>query len=145
VLAGGEAVSAVSLIDFGVVSGSAEVNIFETTIRYLGGLLAAYDLSGHKVLKSKAVELGERLLGAFDTPNGMPVTHWHVGREGELRASSFSLLAEVGSLSVEFTRLSQVTGDGRYYDAIARVMEEFLKQQMKTKVPGLWPYVFHLG
>jgi hypothetical protein len=48
------------------------VNVFETTIRYLGGLLSAYDLSGEEVILLKAVELGEMIYAAFDTPNHMP-------------------------------------------------------------------------
>lgn len=47
-------------------------NLFETTIRHLGGLLSAYDLSGEKALLLKAIELGDMLYMAFDTPNGMP-------------------------------------------------------------------------
>lgn len=50
----------------------SSLNVFETNIRYLGGLLAAYDLSGEKVLLLKAVELGDLLYAAFDTPNHMP-------------------------------------------------------------------------
>ena len=54
------------------------INVFETTIRYMGGLLAAYDLSNRKytILKTKAVELGNILYTAFDTPNRMPMTRW---------------------------------------------------------------------
>lgn len=36
-------------------------NMFETTIRYLGGLLSAYDLSGELALLQKAEELGDML------------------------------------------------------------------------------------
>jgi mannosyl-oligosaccharide alpha-1,2-mannosidase len=71
-----EAVAAVATIDFGQ-STSPTVNTFETCIRYLGGLLAAYDLSGHEVLKTKAVEVGDLLYGAFNTENGMPVDFIH--------------------------------------------------------------------
>lgn len=55
-----------------------QVNLFETTIRHLGGLLAAYDISGGKyiILVEKAVELGEILYTAFDTPNRMPTPHY---------------------------------------------------------------------
>lgn len=54
------------------------INLFETTIRHLGGLLSAWDLSGEKypVLVEKAVELGEMLYTAFDTPNRMPAPHY---------------------------------------------------------------------
>jgi mannosyl-oligosaccharide alpha-1,2-mannosidase len=39
-----------------------QVSVFETNIRALGGLLAAYDLSGDAVFLEKAKDLGERLL-----------------------------------------------------------------------------------
>jgi len=71
------ALRAVEKIDF---STTAEpiLNVFETNIRYLGGLLSAYDLSGakHPVLLDKAVQLGDMLYGAFDTPNRLPITRW---------------------------------------------------------------------
>ena len=49
---------------------------FETNIRYLGGLLAAYDLRPDQVLLDKAVELAETvIMPAYDTPNGMPAAY----------------------------------------------------------------------
>jgi endoplasmic reticulum Man9GlcNAc2 1,2-alpha-mannosidase len=48
-----------------------EVNLFETTIRVLGGLLAAYHLSGgDKLFLYKALALGLRLSPAFRSPTG---------------------------------------------------------------------------
>jgi mannosyl-oligosaccharide alpha-1,2-mannosidase len=72
------AVESVKDIDF-TTTEEDEINTFETTIRYLGGLLAAYDLSDGKypILLHKAVELGDMLYAAFDTPNRMPITRWH--------------------------------------------------------------------
>ena len=49
------------------------------------------------------------------------------------------VLAELGSLSVEFTRLAQITKEAKYYDAIARITNEFEIWQNSTRVPGLWP------
>ena len=49
------------------------------------------------------------------------------------------VLAEIGSLSMEFTRLTQLTNDNRYYDAIARITNELETIQTSTKLPGLWP------
>lgn len=71
------AVSALKSIDF-TTSPLDTINVFETTIRYLGGLLSAYDVSGaqYPALLEKATELGEMLYVAFDTPNRMPITHW---------------------------------------------------------------------
>ena len=49
------------------------------------------------------------------------------------------MLAELGSLAVEFTRLAQITDEMRYYDAVARVTNELELFQNKTHIPGLWP------
>ena len=72
-----EAVEAVGKIDF-TTSPRNDIPLFETVIRYLGGLVAAYDISGekYKVLLDKAVELADILMGAFDTPNRMPMTYY---------------------------------------------------------------------
>lgn len=138
-----EAVKAIEQIDF-TGTEEAELNTFETTIRYMGGFLGAYDLSGRQypALLEKAKELGEMLLVAFDTPNRMPITRWHwaKARDGEKQEAGTNVLsAELGSLSLEFTRLSQITKDGRYYDAVQRIMNHFEDQQMKTRLPGMWP------
>jgi mannosyl-oligosaccharide alpha-1,2-mannosidase len=55
-----------------------QVNLFETTIRHLGGLLSAFDISGgeREILVQKAVEVAEVLFTAFDTPNRMPNAHY---------------------------------------------------------------------
>lgn len=49
------------------------------------------------------------------------------------------VLAELGSLSVEFTRLAQLTREDKYYDAIARITNELEKMQNNTRLPGMWP------
>ena len=73
-----EAVAALKQIDF-TRAGHSMLNVFETSIRYLGGLLSAYDLSSgqHPELLEKASELGNMLYNAFDTPNRMPLTRWY--------------------------------------------------------------------
>jgi mannosyl-oligosaccharide alpha-1,2-mannosidase len=73
-----EAVRAVKDLDF-TTTKRQDIPLFETTIRYLGGLIGAYDISGnkHRILLDKAVELAEVLMGSFDTPNRMPITYYH--------------------------------------------------------------------
>ncbi|KAI9876893.1 MAG: hypothetical protein M1830_005374 [Pleopsidium flavum] len=138
-----EAVTEVTKIDFST-SEEPVLNVFETTIRYLGGFLSAYDLSGYPTLLDKAIELGEMLYVAFDTPNRMPITRWDwksavQGKPQE--ALENVLVAEIGSLSLEFTRLSQLSKDPKYFDAIQRITEQFDLQQNHTKLPGMWPVV----
>lgn len=48
------------------------VNLFETTIRVLGGLLGAYHLSGDGRLVDCAHEIGTALLAGFDSPSAVP-------------------------------------------------------------------------
>lgn len=138
-----EAVNATAGIDF-TTSPRADIPLFETTIRYLGGLLGAYDVSGakYKTLLRKAVELAEVLMGAFDTPNRMPDMYYHWApsyASQPHRAGLRVSLAEIASLSVEFTRLAQLTGEAKYYDAVARITDALDLFQPNTSIPGLWP------
>lgn len=137
-----EAVQAVTEIDF--APGNGELNMFETTIRYLGGLLSAYDLTNCKDsrLLGKAMELGDMIYMSFDTPNRMPITRWSAKKAAsgqEQSAAAQGIIAELASFNLEFTRLSQLTGDMRYYDAVTHVTALLSEQQNSTKIPGLWP------
>ena len=94
-----------------------EVNVFETTIRILGGLLSAYELSSDEVFLKKAVDLGDRLLRAFESSSGLAHStvnlrtgHAHSPAEG----ASFS---EVATLQLEFQALSYHTHDSKYFTA----------------------------
>lgn len=58
---------------------------------------------------------------------------------GQQQADPQSLSAELGSLSLEFTRLSQLTGDPKYYDAVRRITNVLETNQNRTNLPGLFP------
>lgn len=138
-----DAVNQTSHIDF-TTSSRNDIPLFEVTIRYLGGLLAAYDVSGktYRVLLDKAVELAEILYSAFDTPNRMPETYYHwkpAFAANPHRASSRVVLAELGTLNLEFTRLAQLTGEPKYYDAVARITDALEVWQNSTRLSGMWP------
>ncbi|KAF1847341.1 glycoside hydrolase family 47 protein [Cucurbitaria berberidis CBS 394.84] len=138
-----EALKALKKIDF-TTAGVTRLNVFETTIRYLGGLLSTYDLSNakHHVLLHKATELGDMLYAAFDTTNRMPITRWDweaAALGSHQAADPQALVAELGSLTLEFTRLSQLTGDPKYFDAVQRISDLLEKHQQRTKIPGLFP------
>ncbi|OBT90838.1 hypothetical protein VE02_00404 [Pseudogymnoascus sp. 03VT05] len=139
-----EALETVEKIDF-TTSPKTSIPVFETTIRYLGGLLAAYDISDAKypVLLTKATELGEILMSIFDTPNRMPVLHyqWQPQSASERhRAAGNSNFAELGSLTMEFTRLAQLTGEHKYYDAVARITNALVEwQERGTEIKGIFP------
>jgi mannosyl-oligosaccharide alpha-1,2-mannosidase len=123
-------------------ASQATVNMFETTIRYLGGFLAAYDLTDcqdHRLLE-KAMEIGDMIISSYDTPNHMPVTRWDIHKfDQEQLAAEHGIIAELASATLEFTRLSQLTGDMRYYDIVARITSLLDSQQNRTKLPGMFP------
>ncbi|KAK4645201.1 hypothetical protein QC761_000840 [Podospora bellae-mahoneyi] len=141
-----EAVAAVAEIDF-ANSSSPMINIFETNIRYLGGLLAAYDLSKRDVLLQKAIELGDLIHAGFDTPTRMPVDNINLlaikSGEGQIIEPQV-VSASPGTLSLELTHLSQLTGDPKYYSAIARLNALFSVSQNQTLLPGLFPMYISL-
>ncbi|OTA98079.1 glycoside hydrolase family 47 protein, partial [Hypoxylon sp. CI-4A] len=143
-----DALVEVAKIDFTTSQFRSEIPVFETTIRYLGGLIAAYDVSGGKaggygILLEKAVELAEILMGVFDTPNRMPILYYSwkpTTAKLPKRAQAGVSVAELGSLSMEFTRLAQITKEDRYYDAVARITDAFYEWgERGTSVPGIFP------
>lgn len=71
-----EALPEIEKLDFQV---DGQISVFESTIRYLGGLLSAYELSDGKypILLDKAEQLAQTLLPAFDTPSGLPTHEWN--------------------------------------------------------------------
>lgn len=141
-----EAVKAVTEIDF-TFTNQNDIPVFETTIRYLGGLLSAYDLSGgsegnHSILLAKATELAEILMGAFDTPNRMPILfyRWQPPYSSQPHRAGTVSIAELASLSMEFTHLAQLTGYAKYYDAVDRITDALVEMQKAgTDIPGLFP------
>lgn len=142
-----EAATAVAKIDF-TFTPKNDIPVFETTIRYLGGLLAAYDVSGgaegkYPILLQKATELAEILMGMFDTPNRMPILYyvWRPPYSSEPHRAGSVGIAELATLSLEFTRLAQLTGAAKYYDAIDRITDALVLMQAEghTHIPGLFP------
>uniref|UniRef100_A0A803W761 alpha-1,2-Mannosidase n=1 Tax=Ficedula albicollis TaxID=59894 RepID=A0A803W761_FICAL len=119
---------------------NGEASLFEVNIRYIGGLLAAFYLTGEEVFKNKALELGEKLLPAFNTPTGIPRGVINLGSGmswswGWASAGS-SILAEFGTLHLEFLHLSELSGNPVFAEkvmTIRRVLSRVEKPQ------GLYP------
>lgn len=127
-------------LDFSKVD--SEMSTFETTIRVLGGLLSAHYLSisfpnlapqrdddigakGEDLYIEKATDLADRLLGAFDTNTGIPLsscilnTSTGVGSHGDMGAAS---TAEATTLQLEMKYVSKLTGEPLYWERAEQVM-----------------------
>merc|ERR1719356_1989698 len=103
-----------------------DVNLFETTIRVLGGLLSTYHLSKERVFLDKAIDLADRLMASFDTPSGIPFSDVNLKtKTGHApKWSPDSSTSEVTTIQLEFRDLSRATGNPKYEEAIAKVSQQ---------------------
>ena len=136
----------VPTIDWSVSYEDEAVSLFETTIRYLGGILSGYDLlSGplsdladdkSKVasLLDQAQNLANNLSFAFDTPTGIPYNNIYVGNRSN-DGSDTNGLATIGTLILEWQRLSDLTGDSSYGELAARAESYALNPHPASSEP----------
>jgi mannosyl-oligosaccharide alpha-1,2-mannosidase len=116
------------------------VSLFETTIRVLGGLNSAYDLSKDKIFLDKAVDLADRMLPAFDTTTGIPQNNVNLQSGAATNAGwtgSASVLSELGTLQVEFRYLTHATGNRVYADKAERAIDAVREKTNSNQ--GLYP------
>ncbi|XP_035641134.1 mannosidase, alpha, class 1B, member 1b [Oncorhynchus keta] len=118
---------------------NVDVNLFESTIRILGGLLSTYHLTGDTLFLDKAKDIGTRLMPAFNTPSKIPYSDVNIGKgtAHPPRWMSDSTVAEVTSIQLEFRELSRLTQDTRYRAAVDNVMQKVHK--LEGKQDGLVP------
>jgi len=110
------------------------VQVFEITIRLLGGLLSAHQMDGDPRFLALARDLGNRLLPAFGSPTGMPYRFVNL-RTGAV-SGPVSNPAEVGTLMLEFGTLSRLTGEPRFYDAAKRAMVALYRRRSPVGLVG---------
>lgn len=126
------------------------VSVFEATIRVLGGLLSAHILgdttpsgltpAGDRWYQGRlleiALDLGHRLLPAFDTPTGLPIHRINL-RHGVLpRETAKTCTAAAGSLLVEFGLLSRLSGEPDFELAARRAVEVLWSQRSAIGLVG---------
>jgi len=120
-----------------------EVNVFETTIRMLGGLLSAYYLSKNDMYLEKATDLGNRILGAFDSPTGIPYASVNLKTGKGVKNhvdNGASSTAEVSTLQLEFKYLAKLTGESLYWEKVEQIMA---KLDSNNAEDGLVPIYIH--
>ncbi|KAJ2964284.1 hypothetical protein NQZ79_g763 [Umbelopsis isabellina] len=123
---------------------NSRVQVFETNIRTLGGLLSAHILASdnrfdYKVkgyngeLLESAVDLAQRLIPAFQmSRTGIPYPRVNL-RYGVSKAETLeTCTAGAGSLLLEFGILSRLTGDP-FYETLQTVAKNSLKALWERK------------
>ena len=107
-----------------------EVQLFETSIRMLGGLLSGWRASGNARLLDLAHDLASRLLPAFTkSPTGMPYRFVNL-KTGAVR-DPVSFPAEIGTYIPEWGTLSRAVNDTRFYDVPKRAMKALFDRRSK--------------
>ena len=111
-----------------------DVQLFEVSIRLLGGLLSSYELDGDPKFLALAEDLARRLLPAFRSPTGMPWRFVNL-KTGKVR-DSLSNPAEIGTYLLEFGRLTQLTGDSVFYRTAKKAMMEVYRRRSPIDLVG---------
>lgn len=119
---------------------SADLSVFETNIRFVGGLLTLYAFTGDPMYKEKAQHIADKLLPAFQTPTGIPYALVNVktgmSKNYGWASGGSSILSEFGTLHLEFSYLSDITGNPLYRERV-QTIRQVLKEIEKPK--GLYP------
>ncbi|MCL5028197.1 MAG: glycoside hydrolase family 47 protein [Bacteroidetes bacterium] len=111
------------------------VSNFEFTIRFLGGLISSYQLTGDQKLLSLAKDLANRELAAFKkSPTGMPYGDVNL-KTGAVRRPVTNP-AEIGTMLIEFGTLSKLTGDTTYYNVAKRALLKLYSLRSKIGLVG---------
>jgi mannosidase alpha-like ER degradation enhancer 1 len=129
----------------------AEVSLFETNIRVLGGLLSAHLIASGTLrgaahlavrgyrgdLLRLAVDVGDRLLSAFDGCAKLPRSFVSLrGGSPRHNAKREQCTAGVGTLLLEFGTLSRLTLDDRYEDAALCALRLLWSKRSKRGLLG---------
>lgn len=162
----------ISTIDFSTTKeANSQISVFETNIRYLGGLISGRILTtlsldkewaipmltviGYDLLKgpwsklvsdetkvdkllSQAVVLADSLSIAFDTPSGITDTTVFLNPVPKRSGASTNGPAGIGTMVLEWTRLSDLTGNNTYA-ALVQKSQDYLvhPKGVPEPYPGL--------
>ncbi|GME33662.1 glycoside hydrolase family 47 protein [Neofusicoccum parvum] len=140
----------ISTIDYTSDTTDQLCSLFETNIRHLAGLLSSHDLLTGPLadpsrnqtqvdsLLKQAQSLADTIKFGFDTPTGIPSNNLYINNR-TTDNSTDNNIAQVGTLVLEWTRLSDLTGDPQYGE-LAQKGESYLLSPQGTfgePYPGL--------
>ncbi|KAI9205353.1 glycoside hydrolase [Polychytrium aggregatum] len=126
----------------------SRVQVFEVTIRMMGGLLSAHILAsdpafGFRIdwysgeLLALATNLADRLLPAFtESPTGIPFPRVNLQRGVLSYEANETCTAGAGTLVLEMGVLSRLTGNDVYENLARRALDELWKRRTKLNLVG---------
>lgn len=115
------------------------INLFETTIRVVGGMISASHLDGDDALLRSAAKLADAMSFAFETQTGLPFGTLDLRTRKKSNPSwsqRSSTVSEVASLQVEWQTLARLTGNATYAALVDRVTRHL---DRLAPADGLYP------
>jgi mannosyl-oligosaccharide alpha-1,2-mannosidase len=113
------------------------MQVYEATSRAIGGLLSAHALTGDPLFLSRAETLASRLLVAFDTPSGIPLSQAFVRLQlaRERAEGGGTPLAQAAGVQLEFLHLGRVTSNATYTRVADRIAAHFAAAKPAALLP----------
>ncbi|KIK58077.1 glycoside hydrolase family 47 protein [Collybiopsis luxurians FD-317 M1] len=135
-----QALNFTSQIDFSNSNTDSSVSLFETTIRYVGGMISAYELSGkqHNFLIQQAKVLADKMAFAWAEP-GQTIPYGEIFFDDNSPIFAINNVAEAGTLDVEWSRLSLYTGNQTYTSLTEGSVRTIANQPDPSGFPGFAP------
>ncbi|KAN0084178.1 glycoside hydrolase family 47 protein [Tylopilus felleus] len=132
-----QAVQFIGTVDYSVSKTNSTVSLFETTIRHVGGLLSAYEISGKQeqyfILVQKAEQVAQQLAYGFTQQSPVPYTTIDFSTRSPV--SGLVSLAGAGTLTLEWNRLSLYTGNDTYRQLAEKAAEYMIN--LPPVLPGM--------
>ncbi|KAG6890079.1 hypothetical protein C0995_012028 [Termitomyces sp. Mi166 len=135
------AVEMVKKIEFSLPDGQY-APYFETTIRYLGGLLSAYALSKNQLFLDRADELAVKLDSVFSTTSGLALFSVNPTNR-KTSGPEIGILAEIASLQLEYSYLAKLTGKKEHFQRAGTLLKAFESANLQ-KTGGMLPTRWNL-
>ncbi|KAJ3315345.1 hypothetical protein HDV04_003738 [Boothiomyces sp. JEL0838] len=103
--------------------GDGDSNVFEITIRVLGGLLSTYTFTEEQAFLDKAIELADILLIAFESPSKIPFSSIDFSKRVAVPSPDVGAsTSEATTLQMEFKYLTYLTKNPKYWNKAQEIM-----------------------
>lgn len=118
------------------------INMPDLVGRGLGGLISSYELSKDDRLLTKSKQLGDFILRSFDTPNRLPIIEfpWRSPYNNRFPYRTTNV-GGMMKMCLEMTKLTQLTQDNKYFDAIYHILTYIWETSTELPVKSLFPNV----
>ncbi|XP_034667003.1 mannosyl-oligosaccharide alpha-1,2-mannosidase IA-like [Drosophila subobscura] len=133
------------------------LSVSELNVHFVGGLLSMYAFTGSSLFQSKAEDVVKKLLPAFTSMgSGIPqaMVNPKRGVAGPRPGAYEAILSEIGSLHLEFSYITEITGHLKYRNYVHQLrdkLENMLKPRslypvyLNPRTAAWGPYKMTLG